>query len=393
MPKISVLLLSLTLFGVLVSAVAAQPAQSITPVCPQNAIVTPPSDFQSGSIILTMFDREALWVFNTSGGNRYPLPMTVPCTRNCSVSPDGFWLARLAPENNYSFYKMRMDGTQRTFLANNAADVEWWNAETLLVWTPDHRAYLLPESAATDPAAPREYLDVRNVIAVQPNGRHALAIAQDETLGFVRVLENLETRNLVGVAVPPPVVLGQDVTYYNDAAWSPNGEWLTFVQQTALDPNTGSHGSELFAIRPQDEAPTQLTQLFAAYGAARINGHSVGDLSWSPDGTHIAFWVIELIGADPLANTGNATIHIYDITTHTLRAYCGFTTVEHTPTPPRLIWSPDGTHIAFGGNIPNDEEGYLLLALNIVTGEFVKLSSGIYPALGAADVVAWGRMR
>ena len=28
------------------------------------------------------------------------------------------------------------------------------------------------------------------------------------------------------------------------------------------------------------------------------------------------------------------------------------------------VWSPDGTHLAFGGNIPGDDLGYLLLALD-----------------------------
>jgi len=55
-----------------------------------------------------------------------------------------------------------------------------------------------------------------------------------------------------------------------------------------------------------------------------------------------------------------------------------------------LIWSPDGTHIAFGGNIPGDDKGYLLLALDTETGIFTELSNGIFPALGTSDVIAWG---
>src|SRR5690606_28615918 len=147
---------------------------------------------------------------------------------------------------------------------------------------------------------------------------------------------------------------------------------------------------ELFVLQLETNQVLQMTDLNSIYGAVRINGGVRGDLSWSPDSTRIAFWVIELLGPDYEANTGSAMIHILDTTTGLLRAYCGFTTTEHTPDPPRLQWSPDGTHIAFAGNVPADDKGYLLLALDIESGVFTELSNGVFPALGTADVIAWG---
>jgi hypothetical protein len=79
-----------------------------------------------------------------------------------------------------------------------------------------------------------------------------------------------------------------------------------------------------------------------------------------------------------------------DTLTQDVRVYCGFSTDEHTPDPPRLHWSPGGTHIAFAGNVPADDKGYLLLTLDIETGVFTELSDGVFPALGKADVVTWG---
>ena len=364
----------------------AQPNQ----VCPSQQIQPKPAEFQPGGIILTTFDGAAIWVYNIDGGNRYPLPQTVPCIRNCRTSPDHLWLARIDSENGFAFYKMRFDGTQRTLMVSGAADVEWWTDDTLLVWTPDQEAYLVPEATAA--TAPRDYLNAHGAVAVQPGGLYALTLGQGSEGGFTRLLENLEFRNLTGVAGAAPVELGADVPYYNNAAWSPDGAWLAFVRQGTFDDSVGTYGSELWGIRPGDAAPTQWTDLHNAYGATRINGHTISDLIWSPDGTRVAFWMTELTGPNPLANTGSAVLHVYDVTTGALNAYCGYNTVEHTPNPPHLIWSPDGTHIAFGGNVQNDSKGYLLLALNTANGTYTELSDGIFPALGAPDVLGWGRL-
>jgi WD40 repeat protein len=353
-------------------------------VCPGNGIQPRPTEFEPGGLILTTFDRDAIWVYNIATDSRYPLPETVPCGRNCHVSSDGQWILRMGEDLNY--YKMRLDGTQRTLLVGGAAEVRWWNLETLLVWTPDQRVFLLPDGAPNTEDQ-RIYLDGRGVVAVQPGGQHALTIQQGENVGFVRVLENLELRGLVGVAGAAPVILGPDTPYANDAAWSPDGSYLAYVRQA--ETNAGNASSEVYGVRPGDTAPAQWTDLTTTYGPVRVNGQLIGDLSWSPDSTRVAFWVIPRGDGGPETD-GEARLHLYDTRDNRLRSYCGFTTTEHTPTPPRLVWSPGSTHIAFGGNVPNDNKGYLLLALNVADGTLTELSEGIFPALGTADVMAWG---
>lgn len=357
-------------------------AGAIVEVCPAAALQTRTADFQPGGIILTTFDRNNLWVYDIDRQRRYPLPETVPCGQNCHLSRDFKWLTYFNDATN-TYNKMRLDGTERSMLVEHAGDVEWWTPDTLLIWTPGHNAYLREETGVQ-----RRYLPVSGVISVQPGGRWGLAV-EPEGDGFRRSLVNLELRLLVNVP-DQHIELGPELPYFSASSWSPDGRWFAYVAPGPFDETASIHGSEMFGVQPDEGAPQQWTNLTESYGATRINGRSVGSLSWSPDSTRVAFWVTELLGPNPEGDLGNAFIHIYNLTTGEVERYCGFSTTEHTPEPPRLVWSPDGTHLAFGGNIPEDDLGYLLLALDTESGVFTALSDGIYPALGTADVVAWG---
>lgn len=363
---------------------SAQAQPTIVEICPNQGIQQRPPDFTPGGIILTAFDGAALWVYDIEGQTRYPLPQTQPCTRNCRLSPDAQWITHMNPDT-FVFTKMRLDGTERTPLASNATDVEWWAPGLLLIWTADQRAFLRAEADPTSQGSP---LDVTGVVAVQPGGTWALALEAD-TIGFNRYLVDLFSRAQAGAA-EQRYALGADRPYFNAAAWSPSGDALAYVDEGPFDSNANLAGGELFLINPTTRQPQQATDLFARYGAVRINGSLRSDLSWSPDGTRIAFWVTPVLGADPAANLGNATLHVHDRRSGQTSHYCNFATQQHTPTTPRIIWSPDGTHIAFAVEVPDDGKGALLLALEVATGTLTELSNGVHPALGQPELVAWG---
>ena len=118
----------------------------------------------------------------------------------------------------------------------------------------------------------------------------------------------------------------------------------------------------------------------------------VNSPSLNNDGTQIAFWVLDLNSANPSEATGSAMLHSVNVLTGEVRRYCGFEATEHTPETPRIIWSPDSSHIAFAGNIPADDKGALLLAMSRETGIFTELSNGMFPVYGIPQLDAWGEV-
>ncbi|MGJ3240388.1 MAG: TolB family protein [Anaerolineae bacterium] len=358
---------------VLVALSPTQAQDNIVSLCPDTDIQIRSASFEPGGLILTAFDSQALWVYDINRNTRYPLPGTRPCTSNCHLSPDAQWIIYLDPEN-YRFSKMRLNGTQRTPLVSDASEVDWWNQDTLVIWTTDQQAYLRPEA---DLQAEPEPFSPSGLVSIQPDGRSALRITGDEGQ-FNRVIVNLDD------PTQAPIVLAEDVPYFNASAWSPDGQYLAYVQRTI------EGGSELYLTRVDGTEQQQLTALSSAYGAVRINGYAPTDLSWSPDGQYLAFWVIPLTGTNPEADTDEAVLHVVALADGETRRYCHYSTREHTPETPRIIWSPDSTHLAFAGNIPGDDKGALLLAVDVTTGTFTELSNGMFPVYGIPQLNAWG---
>ena len=336
------------------------------------------SAFAGEGLLITAFDGASMWVYDIVRQTRYPLPDTAPCTGNCHLSPDARWLTYYDADTDY-IGKMRLNGTERTFIARNVADVEWWTDNQVLVWTTAHEAYL----QELDNPLNIQNLSVQSIISIQPNGDWAIALEQFED-SFHKVMRRLDTET------SSSTFLSSDTAFFNAGHWSPDGRWYAYLSRGAYDETSGIAGAEIFAIQPGSTLPQQWTFLTSSYGAVRIQGHAVDGLSWSPNNQYLAFWVTELLGSDVENNLGQAVIHLLDIQSGQLTAFCGFATNEHTPNPPRLVWSPDSKMIAFGGNIPADDKGYLLLALDIESGILTELSDGIFPVYGSPDVIAWG---
>lgn len=375
--------LLIAILSVLALSLTPTVAQSeIIEICPNSGIQPRPANFEPAGIILTAFDSSGMWVYDIERNARYPLPQTAPCTYNCNLSPDAQWITYVNPET-YIYGKMRLTGVGRTPITGNASEVSWWSPDKLLIWTPDSRLYLIPDG---DEFATPEYLPSEGVLQLQPRGKWAVAFRRDGD-SLNRYMVNLDS---LGTDNEQWVILAPHRPYFNHAAWSPDGQMLAYVGFAPFDSNANISGGELYLTSPETQTAQRVTSLTDAYGAVRINGYQPNELSWSPDGTRIAFWVTELNSNNPEGNLGDAVIHLLDTVSGQVSRYCGFSTNNHTPNPPRLVWSPDGTHIAFAGDVANDERPPLLLAMNVQTGQLTELSNGIFPAPNIPDVTAWG---
>ncbi len=348
--------------------------------CLISGIQSRPPTFEPGGIILTNFDPNALWAYDIDRNRRYPLPNTAPCISNCHLSLDGEWVSyfnRLTREQ----HRMRLNGAETQAIYDDAAEVIWWSESELLVWTSTQEAYLIENT--DDPQAEPTQLPATGLYNLQPNGHYGISIVQDGE-DFYRMLTNMETGG--------GLRLDEDKPYFNATAWSPAGDWLAYVGQGDFDETNHVYGAELFGIRPGDDTPTRWTDLNSIYGATRINDLRRDNLSWSPDGTKIAFWVIELLGSNPEGINRQAILHVYDLNSDELIAYCGFSTPAHTPFSPRIVWSPESTHVAFSAPLPEHSGGNVLIALNTRNGVFTELTDGLFNGNAPAELVGWGRL-
>ncbi|MEQ8673040.1 MAG: hypothetical protein RLP44_30290 [Aggregatilineales bacterium] len=349
--------------------------------CLTSGVQSRLTTYEPGGIILTTFDANALWAYDIDRNRRYPLPNTAPCISNCHLSPDGEWVSyfnRVTREQ----HQMRLNGAETQAIYPDAAEVIWWSDNTLLVWTPNRDAYVIQEFSTDQIETTAIASD--GIYSLQPNGDYGLSISQDGE-DFYRVLRQLETDD--------DLLLGADAPYFNAAAWSPDGEWLAFVGEGDYDETNRVSGAELYGIRPGiDENPTRWTNLHSIYGAVRVNDMRRDNLTWSPDGSKIAFWVIELLGSNPTGINRQAILHIYDVNADQLIAYCGFSTPAHTPFSPRIVWSPESTNLAFSVPLPDHTGGNVLVALNTRNGIFTELTDGLFNGSAPSELIGWGRL-
>lgn len=133
-------------------------------------------------------------------------------------------------------------------------------------------------------------------------------------------------------------------------AWQSSGERTAVV--APIDTRLKTHGwsDEIFIV-DRDGQSWQLTHLYEAFGLSQ----NIASLSWSPDGSKIAFWLPD--------GTGNKTLMVADVMTGNATNYCVLNAANdrfplYLSAP---IWSPDGSQLLVENRYASDKSKLLIV--------------------------------
>jgi hypothetical protein len=159
-----------------------------------------------------------------------------------------------------------------------------------------------------------------------------------------------------------PIVLGEPVfppgSGGSFSGWSPDGnQFATTSPVTFSDPaGVTPAAEELFSISREGQV-RQLTHLSAGYEYVRISG-----LQWSPDGRHIAFWLLTAGEANPSLEDLVARLAVLDTVTQEVTDYC-IGTSKFTRLP---VWSPDGQQVVV--SFLSEDSRQPIILIDLVNG-------------------------
>jgi len=137
-------------------------------------------------------------------------------------------------------------------------------------------------------------------------------------------------------------------------AWESLGERIAIVATVPIDKKTpGSPSPDEIFLVDQNGQIQQLTHLYENFG--RIS--TIDNLSWSPSGEKIAFWLHD--------GQGNLTLMIADTITGQVVNYCiSNVTADLFPMYlPAPIWSPDGGKLLVESRYVQDKSSLLIVDL------------------------------
>lgn len=174
--------------------------------------------------------------------------------------------------------------------------------------------------------------------------------------------------------------LGKDGNGASNPLWSPDGKWIAFFGRVG--------DSSGVAVAKADGSDVRL--LATTQGTNSVNPGTGARLTWSPDGTRLAFvsttpgpeasangdpMVITRYAYKPTASEGltrfndNRRLHIFvvDVASGRVKQLTTGDRNEHS-----IDWSPSGDEIAFASNPeadPDRDFNYDIFAVNVATGK------------------------
>lgn len=152
-------------------------------------------------------------------------------------------------------------------------------------------------------------------------------------------------------------VNGQDIP-----RWSPDGEKFAIAFSLVDDSSSKWLVHSLYTVS-RDGNVVKITDLSKYY-----SWFYIGQLSWSPDGRHIAFWLSEWTDPPQLSGLSdlNANQHlaVVDTKNRDLSIYCISGKAQSDGIVPPPVWSPNGQQILIESPLSEEHSQVLLLDLN-----------------------------
>jgi WD40 repeat protein len=152
-------------------------------------------------------------------------------------------------------------------------------------------------------------------------------------------------------------------------AWQSSGERAAIVAPIKTGLKTHGLSDEIFIVE-RDGQSRQLTYLHETFGLS----HNIASLSWSPDGSKIAFWLPD--------GTGNKTLMVANVITGNITNYC-ILNVTNDRFPvylPAPIWSLDGSQLLVENRYASDKSKLLIVDT---------LANIAFPIAENANPVGW----
>ena len=271
---------------------------------------TPTATSENGPIAVS--GEKGIYLVDPQGSNRRLLPGTASA-EEVSWSLDG---SRVAFTRGFNVYALQADGKSLRLVMRNAESPSWApNGERLsvvhetcdrsddCVW--DQAIYTVGPDGS-DPRLLTSALD-------EPDGTPPVWSPDGKWIAY-GTFDGIATRRPDGGGLSWPTGYDED-DFLNEVTWSPDNAWIVFSTDEAI-----------YRMRPDGDSFHQLAA-----------GESFQNLSWSPDGSAIAF--------DHIVDESHGSqVTIIDVDTGKQRDLTREPLVSFAP-----AWSPDGKQLAFLG--------------------------------------------
>jgi dipeptidyl aminopeptidase/acylaminoacyl peptidase len=151
--------------------------------------------------------------------------------------------------------------------------------------------------------------------------------------------------------------------------WRPSSDEAAVVSSIPTKENLYGLPDEIFVVE-KDGQVRQLTHLYDAFGLPL----AINSLSWSPDGSKIAFWLHD--------KDANTTLMVTDSVTGNSVNYC-ISNILDTSFPigvSKPIWSPDGKYLMVENRYATDKNKVLIIDFS---------TNSAFPIAENASPVGW----